>query len=57
LEIRVIVANMVNGYIFYTIGYGVDVSGILARFQVGAGIYFLFSASRGTVRPIQPPVQ
>jgi hypothetical protein len=46
-------------FVFYIIGYGVDVSGIVARFQVGAGIHFLFRASRETmsIRPIQPPVQ
>jgi hypothetical protein len=56
-EIRVIIANMTNGYIFYIIGYGVDVSGIVARFKVGVGIYLLFRDSRETVRPIQSPVQ
>jgi hypothetical protein len=57
LEIRAIVANVANGHIFYIIGYDVDVLGIVARFQVGAGIYFLFRASREAVRPIQSPVQ
>jgi hypothetical protein len=45
------------GIYFIIIVYDVDVSGIVARFQVGAGVYFFFRASRQTVRPIQPPVQ
>jgi hypothetical protein len=57
LEIRVIIANVENWHIFYIIGYGMDVSGFVARFHVGAGIYFLFRAPRETVRPFQPPVQ
>jgi len=46
-----------NGHIYYLIGFGADVSGIVARFQVGTGVYFLFRTSRETVRPIQPPIQ
>jgi hypothetical protein len=57
LEIRVIVANVGKGLVFYIIGYGVDVSGIVAQFQVWVGIYFLYIAFKNTVRPIQPPVQ
>jgi hypothetical protein len=57
LEIRLIVANMTNGHIFYILGYGVDVLGIVAQFQFGTGIYFLFRSSRETVRPIQLLVQ
>jgi hypothetical protein len=36
LEVSVFVASMVNGHVFYIIGYGVDVSGNVGRFQVGA---------------------
>jgi hypothetical protein len=57
LEIRVIVANMENEHIFYILRYGVYFSEILARFDVGVGIYFLFGAPTETVRPFQPPVQ
>jgi hypothetical protein len=57
LEKRVIVANMANGHVFYIIGYGVDVTGIVARFQGGAGIYLLFRVSREPVRHIQHPVE
>jgi hypothetical protein len=57
LEIRVIIAKMANGDIFYNITYDIDVSGIVDRFQVGAGIYFLFRAFRVTVTPFQSPVQ
>jgi len=43
---------MAKGHIIYITAYGVDVSGIVTRFQVGAGMYFLFRASRETLRPI-----
>ena len=48
---------MANGLIFFMIFNGVNVSGIGARFHVGAGIYFLLRSSRETVRTIKPPVQ
>ena len=47
---------MANGRIFFIIVY-VEVSGIVARFQVGAGLRFLLRSSRETVRTIQPPDQ
>ena len=56
-EIRAIFSYIANGHIFYIICFGMDVSVIVARFQVATGICFLSRASKETVRPIVPPIQ